>query len=67
MYYSSIGILAILILFITHFSILFRSPNSSLDPAHKAYKNFLNKSSLISKGLSLCSELRKSILQEAFA
>ena len=41
MYYSSIGILAILILFITHFTILFRSSNKNLDPAHKAYKHFL--------------------------
>lgn len=41
MYYSSIGILAILILLINNFSILFRSPNKQLDAAHKAYKNFL--------------------------
>lgn len=41
MYYSSIGILAILILSITNFSILFRSPNQSLDEAHRTYKNFL--------------------------
>ncbi len=41
MYYSSIGILSILVLFITHFTILFRSKRKSLDPAHKAYKDFL--------------------------
>ena len=41
MYYSSIGVLAILILFITNFSILFRSSNKTLDTAHKAYRNFL--------------------------
>ncbi len=41
MYYSSIGILAILILCITNFSILFRSSNKDLDDAHKAYRNFL--------------------------
>ena len=41
MYYSSIGILAILILSITNFSILFRSPNQCLDEAHRTYKNFL--------------------------
>ena len=41
MYYSSIGVLAILILFITNFSILFRSSNKTLDNAHKTYRNFL--------------------------
>ena len=41
MYYSSIGIIAILILCITNFSILFRSSNKNLDDAHKAYRNFL--------------------------
>ena len=41
MYYSSIGILAILILFINNFSILFRSSKRALDEAHKAYRNYL--------------------------
>lgn len=41
MYYSSIGILAILILFITNFSILFRNSNQNLDEAHRTYRNFL--------------------------
>ena len=41
MYYSSIGIIAILILCITNFSILFSSSNKNLDDAHKAYRNFL--------------------------
>lgn len=41
MYYSSIGILAILILFITNFSIIFLSKNRKLDQAHRAYRNFL--------------------------
>ena len=41
MYYSSIGVLAILILFINNFSLLFRLPNKQLDDAHKAYRNFL--------------------------
>lgn len=41
MYYSSIGILAILILLINNFSILIRTPVSTLDDAHKAYKRFL--------------------------
>ena len=41
MYYSSIGILAILILFITNFTILFRSSNKTLDEAHRIYRNFL--------------------------
>lgn len=41
MYYSSIGIIAILILFITNFSILFRNSNKTLDEAHSAYRKFL--------------------------
>ena len=41
MYYSSIGILAILILFINNFSILIKASNRDLDPAHLAYKRFL--------------------------
>ena len=41
MYYSSIGILAILILSIINFSLLFRRSNKTLDEAHKAYRNFL--------------------------
>lgn len=41
MYYSSIGILAILILIITNFSILFKSSNKTLDEAHRTYRNFL--------------------------
>ena len=41
MYYSSIGILALLILFINNYVILIRVAEKSLDPAHKAYKNFL--------------------------
>ena len=41
MYYSSIGILGILILFINNYYILFRIPAKELDSAHKAYKRFL--------------------------
>lgn len=41
MYYSSIGILAILILFINSFSILVRYKTKDLDETHKAYKRFL--------------------------
>ena len=41
MYYSSIGILAILILIINNFAILIRTSHKSLDNAHKAYKSFL--------------------------
>ena len=41
MYYSSIGVLAILILIINNFSLLFHSSAHNLDPAHKAYKRFL--------------------------
>lgn len=35
--------------------------------ADSAYKNYLLKKDYIYKGISLCSELRKSILQEAFS
>lgn len=41
MYYSSIGILAILILFIINFSILVKTSYKKLDDAHRAYKRFL--------------------------
>ena len=41
MYYSSIGILAIIILFINNFNILIRSSTKSLSHSHKAYKTFL--------------------------
>ncbi len=41
MYYSSIGILAILILFINNFSLLFRSKDKQFTPAHKEYRTFL--------------------------
>ena len=41
MYYSSIGILAILILFINNFNILIRYKTKDLDDTHKAYKRFL--------------------------
>ena len=41
MYYSSIGILGILILSIINFSLLFRKSNKTLDEAHKAYRNYL--------------------------
>ena len=41
MYYSSIGILAILILLIENFTLLFRTPNRNLDAAHRAYKRYL--------------------------
>ena len=41
MYYSSIGILAILILFIINFSFLVKTPYKTLDAAHRAYKRFL--------------------------
>ena len=41
MYYSSIGVLAILILFINNFSILIRTSSKKLDAAHRAYKRFL--------------------------
>ncbi len=41
MYYSSIGILALLILIINNFSILIESSDNNLNNAHKAYKNFL--------------------------
>lgn len=41
MYYSSIGILAILILIIINYNLLFRFKNKDLDQTHKAYKFFL--------------------------
>lgn len=41
MYYSSIGILAILILFTNDFYILTQIPGKTLTPTHKAYKTFL--------------------------
>jgi len=41
MYYSSIGILALLILIINNFTLLIHSSNGNLDAAHQAYKRFL--------------------------
>ena len=41
MYYSSIGILALIILFINNFNILIRSSTKKLSHSHKAYKTFL--------------------------
>ncbi len=41
MYYSSIGILAVLILIINNYNILIQSSAKDLDTAHNAYKNFL--------------------------
>ena len=41
MYYSSIGILALIILFINNFNILIRTSTQSLSHSHKAYKIFL--------------------------
>ena len=41
MYYASIGVLGLLILFINNYYILFRKPAKELDAAHKAYKAFL--------------------------
>ncbi len=41
MYYSSIGILACLILFIINYDLLFKVSPSTTSPAHKAYKRFL--------------------------
>ena len=52
MYYSSIGILALLILFINNYSILFRIPQKQLDISHKLYKYFL-----ISVGIFYISDI----------
>lgn len=41
MYYSSIGILAFLILIFDNFNILKTSPEKTKSPSHKAYKTFL--------------------------
>lgn len=41
MYYSSIGILAILILFINNYNILVKQKTKDLNETHKAYKRFL--------------------------
>ena len=41
MYYSSIGLLALLILFINNYYILFGSASKTLDKPHKAYRIFL--------------------------
>ena len=41
MYYSGMAIIAIFILFINNYDILFHARNDNLDDAHKAYKVFL--------------------------